>query len=159
MIVFNDAREIALEYLNNHGQDPRLDIVDDLTVEREWGWIFRFQSKRWIISRNRSDLLIPGFPAIAIEKIDGSTRYLDDGITAEECIQKYEARRKLENSIIEAVRSNDTEQMKLIIDCGYKFTKHNSPLKLAISLDRIEMVKILVDAGCNTKWTRTNENK
>ena len=158
MIGFSDARKIALEHLNN-GQDSQEDIVDYMTIEREWGWIFSFQSKRWISSRNKRDKLIPGSPAIVIERLDGSLRYLDDGINKEECIQKYEARRKLEISIVETVKSNDIEQMKIIIDRGYKFTKHNSPLKLATSLGNIEMVKILVDAGCNIRWTSTNENQ
>jgi hypothetical protein len=57
------------------------------------------------------------------------------------------------------VKSNDIEQMKSIVDRGYKFTKHNSPLGLATSLGNLEIVKILVDAGCNTRWTNTNENK
>ena len=142
MISFNDAREIALEYLNNYWQDPRLDIVDDLTIEKEWGWIFRFQSKRWISSRNRSDLIVPGVPAVAIERLDGSKHYLDDGKTIEECIQKYEFRKKIEKSIIEAVKSNDIEQMKSIVECGYKFTKHNSPLELANLLGNTKIINI-----------------
>jgi Ankyrin repeats (3 copies) len=68
-------------------------------------------------------------------------------------------RRKLETSIIEAVKSNDIEQIKLIVDHGYKFTKQNSPLKLATSLGNLEIVRILVDAGCNIRWTSTNETK
>jgi Immunity protein 35 len=158
MISFKEAREIALEYLND-GQDPRLDIVADLTIEKEWGWIFSFQSKRWISSRNWRDKIIPGSPSVVIERLDGSLRYLDDGMTLEECIQKYETRRKLEISIVEAVKYNDIEQMKSIVDRGYKFTKHNSPLGLATSLGNLDIVKILVDAGCNTRWTNTNENK
>jgi Immunity protein 35 len=99
MIDFKKAREIAFEHIKSHYQrftidKDEIDIVDDMMIEKEWGWIFVYQSKRWINTRNRSYKIL-GFCPVVVEKIDGSLRYLDEGISAEECILKYENRRGL----------------------------------------------------------------
>jgi Immunity protein 35 len=99
IIDFNDARKIALDHINANYQKPIIDedeiaIVDDLVIEKEWGWIFIYQSKRWISNRNRSYKIL-GLCPIVVEKLDGNLRYLDEGNSAEECIQKYENRRGL----------------------------------------------------------------
>jgi ankyrin repeat protein len=55
-------------------------------------------------------------------------------------------------NIFKAVGSHNLEQVKSIISCGIKFTKRDSPLGLAAKLGNIEIVKALVDAGCNVEW-------
>jgi hypothetical protein len=98
MIDLNLAKEIALKHINSNYQmqkkEDEISIVDDLTVEREWGWIFIYQSQRWIETRNRRYQVL-GLCPIVIEKNDGSLHYLDEGINMEECIKKYENRRRL----------------------------------------------------------------
>jgi hypothetical protein len=98
MIDFNLAKEIALRHIKSNYQVPNkeeeISIVDDLTVEKEWGWIFIYQSHKWIETRDRRYQIL-GFCPIVIEKFDGNLYYLDEGVNMEECIKKYENRRKL----------------------------------------------------------------
>ncbi len=55
-------------------------------------------------------------------------------------------------AISSAVESNDLTQVKSIISSGVKFTKGDSPLGLAAELGNVEIVKALVEAGCNVEW-------
>jgi uncharacterized protein len=55
-------------------------------------------------------------------------------------------------NILNAIESNDVAQVVHVIKSNIKFTKQNSPLGLASSLGNIEIVQILVDAGCKVEW-------
>lgn len=55
-------------------------------------------------------------------------------------------------NISDAIESNNLEKVKELISKGIKFTKRNSPLGLASSLGNIEIVQILVVAGCSVEW-------
>jgi hypothetical protein len=98
MINLDQARKIASEHIeSNYTMEDKRDvisIVDDLIVEKEWGWIFIYQSRRWIDTRDRRYMVL-GLCPIVVEKYDGGLYYLDEGTSMEECVHKYEFRRKI----------------------------------------------------------------
>ncbi len=55
-------------------------------------------------------------------------------------------------NISRAIESNDIDRVKAEIAKGIKFTKVNSPLGLAASIGNLEIVKLLLDAGCKVEW-------
>lgn len=84
-----EAEKIVREYL-----DSRFDgttevvIVSDETIEREYGWIFQFQSKQFLEGKTRHFLI--GYGPILIEK-SGELVVFPSSITVEESIRRYEA--------------------------------------------------------------------
>jgi ankyrin repeat protein len=55
-------------------------------------------------------------------------------------------------NIATAIESNNIEQVRDVINSGFKFTASNSPLGLAAKLGHLEIVKLLLDSGCKVEW-------
>lgn len=55
-------------------------------------------------------------------------------------------------NISQAIESNNIQQIRDAIGGKFKFTSKNSPLGLAASLGNLEIVEILVNAGCKVEW-------
>ena len=70
MINKETAYNLALEYLN---KNPKLEIaiLDDKTIETEYGWIFAYDSKKWVETKIGGYRIVGNYP-ILVEKIDGS---------------------------------------------------------------------------------------
>ena len=96
MVDYHIAKEIAIKHIYTEFLDSNSEIViiEDTVIEKEWGWIFIYQDKRWVNDRVIS-YIIPGIPTIVVEKKDGKVYYLDEGKTMEDCINKYIKRRKI----------------------------------------------------------------
>lgn len=95
MLNQQEARERVLKYLNKsyHNSNDEIVILDKHTVERAYGWIFFYQSKKFIQTENISYMLIGNGP-IVIEKIDGKTHCLGSGYyKLEDEIRDFEIRR------------------------------------------------------------------
>lgn len=67
-----EAREIALRYLKpmERCSGCALVILDSETVEKSFGWIFFYQSGRYLKSGNISDMLAGNAP-IVVARADG----------------------------------------------------------------------------------------
>lgn len=50
---------------------PDLAIVDSLTIEEDFGWVFFYQSKKYLESGDSSDALVGNAPLI-VSRVDGS---------------------------------------------------------------------------------------
>ena len=96
MINKETARSIAQSHITSHYQAPgdEIIIIDDKTIERDWGWIFFYQGKNWLKTNDKRYKILGLYP-IVIEKKDSSLHYLNGGKSIEECIKEYEIRRKL----------------------------------------------------------------
>jgi immunity protein 35 of polymorphic toxin system len=70
----SEAKKIAIAYLDSATRQSGCEvaIVDSATLEKSYGWIFFYQSKRYLESGNFSDLLVGNAP-IVIAKADGRT--------------------------------------------------------------------------------------
>lgn len=96
MINKDRARNIAMEHIlaQISVSGDEIVIMDDKTIETNWGWIFFYQGKRWIESQDRRYKILGLYP-IVIEKNDGSLHFLDVAGSLEECVREYEQRRKI----------------------------------------------------------------
>jgi Immunity protein 35 len=94
MIDIEQAKTIAEEYVNRGYcvEGDRLVVVDRETIEKEYGWIFFYDSLRYLESGDDSYLIAGNAPLI-VEKDDGSVHVLPAVPSLEQWIAQYEAQR------------------------------------------------------------------
>jgi len=93
----NDAiRQVEAEL--NIGFDPidsgGLVVLDELTQERPYGWVFFLNTRRFAETRNRRDAVI-GIGPVVYRKQDRSIHKLPSGIPTERAIHDFECRESL----------------------------------------------------------------
>jgi hypothetical protein len=92
-IDIETARRLVYEYIN---QDLPLGdeyiIVDESTVEKEYGWIFYHQSRHYIETGD-GDYELAGNGPIIVDKSDGSL-YQMGSANPDDDIEEFEAARK-----------------------------------------------------------------
>jgi hypothetical protein len=93
MLTLAEARERALSLMRSRPQDlapgDELVLVDDDTIEREWGWMFFFASRRW---RETGDSRWEnrGEGPLIINRHDGSVHLTGTRLPAEHYLTRYE---------------------------------------------------------------------
>ena len=97
MIDRETAYQLALSSLPPPNYDMRkqgdsLVIIESSTIEKDYGWIFFWNSKKYMETKNDRYLLYGGGP-IVVEKVDGSIHQLGSAGGAEYQIELYEAQR------------------------------------------------------------------
>ena len=71
-ITIEMARKIAVQYLAKIETDSqKLALLDKLTIEQDFGWVFFYQSEHWLESDDPKDLLAGNAPVI-VSRTDGS---------------------------------------------------------------------------------------
>jgi hypothetical protein len=93
MIAFDDARKIAANFINEgHPREGGYVwvIVDSATIEREYGWIFCYETKQALEGDFRATLL--GNVPIVVDRVDGTVRLLatTSALSLEQGIEEYE---------------------------------------------------------------------
>jgi hypothetical protein len=101
MIDRETAYQLALSTLPPPDYDMRergdsLVIIESSTIEKDYGWIFFYNSRKYLETKKDRYLLYGGGP-IVIEKEDGSIHQLGSAGGAQYQIELYEARRNKEN--------------------------------------------------------------
>lgn len=94
MINLETAKNIADQYINKLYQveGDRLVIVDKETIEKEYGWIFFYDSLKHI--ETGDDIyMVAGNGPLIVEKKDGSIYTLPTAPPLEHWIAQYEAQR------------------------------------------------------------------
>jgi hypothetical protein len=91
MISKKSALELAIRRINSsyYVQGDCLVVIDEATIEKEYGWIFFYDSKKYI-ETNDKRYLIAGNAPILIEKSDGSIHILGTAMPVERYIEQYE---------------------------------------------------------------------
>jgi hypothetical protein len=93
MLGHREARDRALAHMRSRPADlppgDELVIVDDDTLEREWGWVFFFASRRW---RDTGD---PAFRSegegpLIVNRFDGSVHATGTDRPSEYFVTRYE---------------------------------------------------------------------
>ena len=86
-----EAKTIALDFINASYINPNdeLVIIDAETIEREYGWYFFSCSKRFLETRNFSDLVLGNGPVL-VEKKNGWAIQLGTSHNVEWYIDMYE---------------------------------------------------------------------
>lgn len=86
------AALIAREAISGLKEGTEFVLVDDGTVEKDWGWVFQFGTKEYLQSRSPMDL-VPGTGPLVVEKADGSFSFLSTSVPPQVAITEYERRR------------------------------------------------------------------
>jgi hypothetical protein len=93
MINRDAAKRIAENYVNESYfvEGDRLVILEEKTVEKEYGWIFFYDSLKSMEGDDR--YLIAGNGPLIVDKNDGSVHLLPTVPPLEDWIARYEAQR------------------------------------------------------------------
>ena len=93
MINHQQARQIASDWLIAHparGSDGSLElrILDEHTIEADFGWVFFWQSQRFLETGNFSDQLAGNGPLI-VDRRDGTVHRTGTAHPVEHYVQQY----------------------------------------------------------------------
>ena len=97
MIDQQQARQIATDWLMSRptrGFDGLLElsILDQHTIEADFGWVFFWQSQPSLETGNFSDQLLGNAPLI-VDRRDGALRVTGTAHPIEHCIKQYVCQR------------------------------------------------------------------
>jgi len=87
-----EARQIALRFLIERESKSGIELalLDDQTLERDFCWVFFYNSQRYLESRDFRDMLAGNAP-IVVTKIDGRIHVTGTGQPLEQYLQKFES--------------------------------------------------------------------
>ena len=95
MIDKNKARELAQAYIDKLNAGPfwfdepvECVLIDEATMEEDFGWVFFYDTKRYLETHNRRDGLIGNAPFI-INRYDGSLHVTGTAYETEHYINDY----------------------------------------------------------------------
>jgi hypothetical protein len=94
MITYTEAKRIAEDEINRGVSTPgdRLVLLDEYTIQKDYGWVFFYQSQRFVETQDRNYLLIGNGPFIV--ETDGRVHHLGSANPAEESIAAFESSRR-----------------------------------------------------------------
>jgi len=87
-----EARELVVQYLKETGGQEKYDsvILDDHTIEREFGWVFFYNSRAYTETKNFMCGLVGNAPLI-VDRYTGELHVTGTGLPTECYIRSYEA--------------------------------------------------------------------
>lgn len=91
MINYEAAHNIAIQAIAKINSAHDFIILDSMTIERKFGWIFFYVPRKYLETKNPK-YLIPGTAPIVVEKKDGTVAYLSTSIPPTKAIEQYEAK-------------------------------------------------------------------
>ena len=97
MISKHEARKIVinqLEFIQDNNlslEGDELVIIDEETIEKDFGWVFFYQSKKFLETENFSYCLAGNAPYI-VNRFDGSFQITGTANKIEYYIKEYEKR-------------------------------------------------------------------
>ena len=68
-------------------------VLEEQTVEKDYGWIFQFTTRRYLETSDPG-ALVPGTGPLVVEKEGGATAFLATSVCPEKAIEEYERRRR-----------------------------------------------------------------
>ena len=90
----SSARERALTYIRNHYNGTLTpEIIDDQTIEKDYGWVFFSQTREYLATKNFRFSLLGNGPII-VDKQDGAVYLLTTAVSAEKSVAAFEERYK-----------------------------------------------------------------
>lgn len=95
MLNQQEAKLRVLAFLNQgcYASQDSIIILDEVTIKRPYGWIFFYQSQKFLETGNFSEMLVGNGP-IVIEKANGTIHSLGSGYyKLEDEIREFEIRR------------------------------------------------------------------
>ena len=100
MITVERAFQIARNKLNEYEEQPvegeKLQLLDDLTLEFDFGWVFFYNTERFIKDGNYAYALAGNSPLI-VDRVDGSIHHTGTAKPIDYYIEQYRnARREVQ---------------------------------------------------------------
>jgi len=95
MIDKATALRMVTDYINTSYAIPgdQLVVLEDETIEKDYGWVFFYTSRKSVES-NYANHLVAGNGPIIVESQGGTMTQLGTALPAEEYIKEYEERRQ-----------------------------------------------------------------
>jgi hypothetical protein len=84
-----------------HRLDEELVIEDDMTIETEFGWVFFYDAKKFLETREFRDRLLGNAPII-VDKYRGTLHMTGTARPIEEYIREFVEARRLEEQVGES---------------------------------------------------------
>ena len=143
MLTFQQAREIAAAEISKQWpNDDSLLIIDDLTIDKEYAWIFQYTSKRYWETKDIT--FAPGGNSpLFVSKMNGKISSYRTGLSLDEMINEYEEENKIWNLILTDDVYGDTKKMSFLRKV------------LDLQLDKISDFKtntaIIISSGAKTR--------
>lgn len=83
------ATEIARRTIAAAEDGPELALMEEKTVEREFGWVFFYTTKKFLRTKDPNHVK-PGNAPLVVERADGRTEYLGTSIPPPVAVDLYE---------------------------------------------------------------------
>jgi Immunity protein 35 len=91
MITKDEARAaVEAELASGRRKPGEFVVMDEFTVERSWGWVFFYNSRRFVETRDPLQALGGNAPYI-VDRTTGEVRVTGTARPTEEYIAEYEA--------------------------------------------------------------------
>ncbi len=93
MISINEAKQLAESHLASLSAELEPDavvIIDSHTIERSFGWVFFYQSQKYVESRNFTDCVVGNAPLI-VNRLTGEIVETGTAHPIEHYVVEYEA--------------------------------------------------------------------
>ena len=94
MISKSKAKELVAKELEiknqNHNDDLELVVLDEETIEKEWGWVFFYQNKKYLESGDFRDM-VGGNASYIVNKYTGELIVTGTAHEIEYYIEEYES--------------------------------------------------------------------
>jgi hypothetical protein len=92
MLTRSQAKQLVQRQLASEvsGTDYEIAVIDSATLERHFGWVFFYQSKKYLLTGNYSDQLAGNAPLI-VNRHTGEVITTGTAEPIEEYIASYEA--------------------------------------------------------------------
>lgn len=83
--------EIAKKALTELKPGTEFVILEDRTLEKDFGWVFLYSPKAFIETKDPRTL-VPGAGPLVVLKADGSTQYLSTSVHPDRAVKEFERR-------------------------------------------------------------------
>jgi hypothetical protein len=85
----HDAQAIAARVLHDLKPSADFVIVEGETLERDFGWVFLYSTRRYLETKDPGEL-VPGAGPLVVLRKDGSTRFLSTSVPPKVAVEVFE---------------------------------------------------------------------
>jgi hypothetical protein len=89
------AQQLVTDYINKdyHLDEDRLVIIEEETIEKPYGWVFFYNSERFLKTSD-SEYALAGNGPVIVERATGAVHLFGTAEPPETVIRKYETKRE-----------------------------------------------------------------
>jgi hypothetical protein len=151
------ALQLARQAYSEIKTDAEIVILEDLTVEKDFGWVF-FASPRKYLETKEPRYLVPGLGPLVVERTNGQTHFLATSVPPERAVEEFERRWRASRkqtmedvppllrvaaSVVEFDRSGGTRKASIVLSDGHRYVL--SPELRAWAFWRRQLPKMVGD--------------